>query len=148
MIRPQLPDYGAYLRWPGSGHHWIHHDDVARVRGLIPSTRVFRREAFDGTFYRLRYGDQVIRLRPSLWLPVPYEGFDVGQPIETVGVGMVRDLFVARIVEMRFDRRQQQIRYHLQRGGQVLPETYAAEHLRSLEDRPALRSSWFESRRG
>ncbi len=146
MVRPQFPDYGAFLFWPQEGHAWIHVDDVVRVRELIPSDRVFRREAFDGTFYRLRYGSMVIRLRPCLWQPVQGEGFEIGDQVETVGVGMVRDLFVARITEIRYDRRRQRTHYQLTRADQVVPGRFVADDLRLLSGRTVLRKQWAESR--
>lgn len=139
-MRPQLPDYGTFRRWPGEGHERVHPDDVAVVTRVIPSERVFRRTSFDGVFYRYEYGDSIrFRLRPSMWLPLTWEGLDVGDQVEVAGLGMVRDLFVARIVEMRFVKERQRIEYTLDQAGVIQPRPYVAHELKNLDARPKLR---------
>lgn len=111
-MRPQLPDYGAYLKWPESGEAWIHPEDVAIVAEVIPSDRVFVRESFDGMYYLLRYGDSIaFRARPALWLPIQGEGLDVGDQVEISGLGMLHEPGIVRITEMRFLERTRRIQY-------------------------------------
>ncbi len=47
-MRPELPDYGVFLRWPAAGTAWIHAEDRALVARWIPGNHVFRRESYDG----------------------------------------------------------------------------------------------------
>lgn len=139
-MRPQLPDYGTFTHWPDKGHARIHPDDVAIVNRLIPSDRVFRRRRFDGVFYEYHYGREFrFRLRPSMWLPLRYEGFDVGDRVEVSGLGMVRQAMIARIVEMRFSQRDQQIQYTLQWSDAIQPRSYVAEEMRLLTQKVKLR---------
>lgn len=139
MVRPQLPDYGVFLQWPHPGTAWVHPEDVKAVERVIPSNRVFRREAYEAPYYRYRYGDLVLRLKPSMWLALEGEGFDIGDQVETVGVGMQQDLFVARIRERRYDHRRQQIYYRLQRGDRILSERFEASQMRLIDEKVDLR---------
>jgi hypothetical protein len=141
MQWPPLPDYGCFPRWPEEGQSFIHPDDVAIVTKLIPGQRVFCRESFDGTYYHFRYGKRRFRLKPCLWLPVRYEGFDVGDQVETVGTGMERELFVAEIAGMYFVSRKGCILYRLARHGKLVPRLYASRHLRLLTDKTELRET-------
>ena len=101
---PELPDCGVYLFWPEEGTDWIHPDDLSIVQGWIPSPRVFRRHSYDGVYYRLQYGVDVLRVKPTLWLKVTDEGFWVGDQVEVRGLLMDREPCIATISEMTFDR--------------------------------------------
>jgi len=139
-VRPKLPDYGTFTHWPEDGHARLHPDDIAIINRVIPSSRVFRRSRFDGVFYQFEYGKSLqFRLRPCMWLALDWEGIDVGDQVEVIGLGMTRDLFVARVVEMRFNRRNRQIEYTLSQAGQVHPRLYLANELRNLDNQPKLR---------
>lgn len=144
MLLPQLPDYGCFPRWPESGQGWIHPDDVATVTRLIPSERVMRRESYDGTYYHYRYGSVQFRLRPCLWLRVKSEGFDLGDPVETLGIGFERERFVAMICGMYFVRRKGRVLYRLKRSGTLMPQLYIADHLRLLADKARVRTGDLE----
>ncbi len=139
MLRPQLPDYGCFPRWPENGHGFIHPDDSALVLRLIPSERVFRRDLYDGTYYHYRYGELRFRLKPCLWLKVQSEGIDIGDSVETIGVGMERELFIAEVHGMYFVRRKGCLLYRLRRGSTPLPNLYASSSLRQLTDKTHLR---------
>ena len=139
MDWPPLPDYGCFPRWPPDGQSFIHPDDVAVAVRCLPSERVFRRHAFDGVFYHYTYGSVRFRLRPCLWLQVKAEGIDIGDRIETIGVGMERDLFVAEVWGMHFVRRKGRILYRLRQGGNVVPRLYASHQLRLLTDKSTVR---------
>lgn len=144
-MKVQLPDYGVFLHWPQPGVDWIHEDDVDLVSSLIPSTRVFRRDSFDGTFYHLRYGDKQFRTQPVMWLSVDGEGFDVGQWVEIASLGLSREPFVGQILEVRYDRRAQRIRYTVRRSDMTQPTKYTADQLKSIADRNVLRDSDFDT---
>ncbi len=144
MVSPQLPDYGCFPRWPENGQGWIHPDDVTTVTRYVPSERVMRRERFDGTYYHYRYGAVQFRLRPCLWLRVKAEGIDVGDPVETTGTGLDRELFVAEVCGMYFVRRKGRILYRLRRSGFLVPQLYTADHLRLLVDKSRIRSGEME----
>lgn len=139
MMWPQLPDYGCIARWPQDGFDFIHPDDTEKVRQLFPSNRVFRRERFDGRFYHCRYGEIEFRLQSCLWIPVSHEGFDLGDRVETTGVGMVRELFVGTIANMYFAQGEDGITYRLRRGTMQHSQTFSASMMRLLKDKKEIR---------
>lgn len=144
MVTPRLPDYGCFPRWPENGQGWIHPDDVAVVTRFLPSERVVRRESFDGVYYHYRYGHVRFRLRPCLWMRVKSEGFDVGDAVETIGIGMERELFVGEICGIYFVRRKGRVLYRLRRSGKLIPQLYLADHLRPLTDKAKVRPAAHE----
>lgn len=142
MQWPKLPDYGCIARWPEDGQSFIHPDDVAIATQCFPSERVLRREVFDGTYYHFRYGETRFRLRPCMWLSVIYEGFDLGDQVETVGIGLERELFVAEIWGMHFIRRKGCIAYRLRRGDKLVPKLHTADQLKQLTDKSKVREGY------
>ena len=143
-LSPQLPDYGCFLRWPEDGQGFIHPEDVAIVSRCLPSGRVFRRDSFDGVYYHFSYGRIRMRLRPCMWLQVTPDGIDVGDKVETIGVGLEREQFVAEVLGMYFVARKGCILYRLRRGDSIVPQLFARKHLRLLTDKSTLRPSDME----
>lgn len=139
MDWPVLPDYGCIVRWPHEGQGFIHPDDVAIATRCFPSERVLRRDRFDGVYYHYSYGTVRFRLRPSMWLKVAYDGIDIGDTVETTGLGMERDLFVAQVWGMYYVQRKGCILYRLRRGDVTVPNLYFADQLRILNDKSKIR---------
>jgi hypothetical protein len=139
MQWPQLPDFGCFLRWPENGQGFIHPDDVATVTRVVPSPRVLKRISFDGVYYHYVYGGLRFRLRPAMWLPVRTEGIEIDDQVETKGVGLEREQFVATVWGMYYVQRKGCILYRLRRGEQVVPRLYPADHLRLLTDKATVR---------
>ncbi|MDG2221503.1 MAG: hypothetical protein P8L85_08995 [Rubripirellula sp.] len=139
MDWPPLPDYGCIVRWPADGQGFIHPDDVPIATRCFPSERVFRRDLFDGVYYHYSYGPLRFRLRPTMWLKVEAEGIDVGDQVETTGLGMERELFVARIKGMYFVRQKGRILYRLTRSDNLVPGLFASHQLRLITDKTNLR---------
>jgi hypothetical protein len=139
MEWPQLPDYGCIVRWPQDGQSFIHPDDVPVATRCFPSERVLRRERFDGVYYHYRYGSLRFRLRPVMWLKVTTDGIDVGDQVETTGLGLERELFVARVWGMYYVRQKGRILYRLKRNGSKVPGLYLANQLRLITDKTQLR---------
>lgn len=146
MQWPPLPDYGCFPRWPADGDDFIHPDDRSKVARFIPSERVLKREAFDGTYYHYLYGKLRLRLRPTMWLKVAHEGIDIGDEIETIGRSLQRELFVATIWGMYFVRRKGCILYRLKRGEMPVPRLYAAKDLRLLTEKQHVSERTFDYR--
>ena len=144
MVWPQFPQYGCFPRWPEDGQGWIHPQDVSLVTSLVPSERVMRRESFDGTYYHYRYGRFRFRLRPCLWLKVQSDGLDIGDEVETIGVGLERELFVGEIFGMYYVRRKGCILYRLRRAGNLVPRLYTASQMRLLTDKSRVRQGEIE----
>lgn len=139
MVWPQLPDYGCIPRWPQNGQGFIHPDDVAIATQCFPSERVFRRHAFDGVYYHYNYGELSFRLRPCMWLPVRSDGIDIGDTVETTGVGLESELFIAQIWGMHFVRRKGCILYRLRRRDKLVSNLFHAGQLRQLTDKSSIR---------
>lgn len=139
-VAPVLPDYGTFPRTPADGVDWIHPEDVAIVDGLIPGPRVFCRYRFEDPYYSFRYGEIQFRLRPCLWLPVAGEGIDIGDQVETIGVGMQQELFISEVIDMHFSEHDRRIRYRLARTPSS-DRFYYREQLRLLTDKTHLRPS-------
>jgi hypothetical protein len=137
-VVPVLPDYGVFLRTPGDGTDWIHPDDVSIITGLIPGDRVFCRWRFEHPYYYFRYGEIHFRLKPCLWLSVKGEGIDIGDRVETIGVGMRQELFVSEVTDMIYSQRTRRIRYRLARTPRS-DQFYDSDQLRLLTDKTHLR---------
>ena len=127
------PKYGCFLRWPQDGNDWLHPDDVAVARTLIPSGRVFRRDGADGEFHCLHYGDLLLRVRPALWQEVSYEGFDIGDWAEVLSHGMRNEPRTGIIREMLWDDRDRTIRYQIAENGVPIADLYSREDLQRVE---------------
>lgn len=139
MHWPVLPDYGCFLRWPENGHGFIHPDDVPTVTRLIPSPRVLKRISFDGVYYHYAYGRIRFRLRPAMWIAIRSEGIEIGDQVETVGLGLERDRFVATVWGMYYVQRKGCILYRLRRTDQVVPKLYSGDQLRVLTNKSTVR---------
>lgn len=140
---PLLPDSGVYLTWPDAGIEAIHPDDRALAEQLIPSDRVFRRVAFDGEYYTVEYGQRSFRIRPSLWLQVPEEGFQIGDRVEVPSRMMQADPMIAVITEMRYSQTRGVILYTLLHNDMPFPREFSAEELLQLTQHAHLTPSDF-----
>ncbi len=136
---PQMPDCGVYLVWPQDGLEWIHPDDVALVEAWIPSSRVFRRHSFDGEYYRLQYGDQTVRAKPTMWRRIDDEGFSVGDRVEILSNFHENEPGLGIIKEMRFEKSSSRILYSLESREMPLPRCFVAADLVPLTRRPQLK---------
>jgi len=137
---PLLPDYGCFPRWPEDGDDFIHPDDRSLAARCIPSERVLRRDQFDGTYYHYSYGRLRFRLRPAMWLKVSVDGIDIGDKVETVGMSLERELFVATVWGMYWVARKGCVLYRLKRGDTAVPRLYSARDLRLLRDKGSIRN--------
>lgn len=142
--RPELPDFGVYLRWPIEGVDWIHPDDRAVAKGLIPSRKVLRREKWDGEYYWLRYGDQTIRVHPSMWVRVAETDLAVDQQVELLSCHGEHDAGIYRIAEIFFETKSQSIEYVLRRDRLEIPHFFQREDLRPLHVTHKLRDGFYQ----
>ncbi len=155
-MRPELPDYGTFPRWPADGDQWIHPDDMQLVLSLIPGNKIFRRDEFDGTFYHYRYGDIHFRLQPCMWLPLENEGIDIGDMVETKGLGLERELFIGTVTEAIYADEEGACMYRLTRGETIDDRLYVAHELQVLNNKTKLqigttehpKPQWVEAYRG
>ena len=143
--------HGVYPWWPEPGTDWIHPDDVPLAERWIPSDRVFHRADGDDGYSVLRYGEEKIRVRPTMWLEVPSDGYEVGDLIEVKSRMGRLTPFVATILNMFWNRHAQVIEYELSEAGCRLPRRYRADEFqpaRSLQRTWDLRQRELASRHG
>src|SRR5262245_45832273 len=136
MTPPPLktdPKYGCFLRWPQDGNDWLHPDDVALTRTLIPRGRVFRRDGVDGEFHRFHYGHITFRAKPALWQEVPYEGFDIGNWVEVLSRGMRNEPRTGIIREMLWDEGEKTIHYQIVESDVPIADFYTRDDLEHVE---------------
>jgi hypothetical protein len=136
MTGPPLksdPKYGYFPWWPEDGDAWVHPDDVAAARGMIPSHRVFCRDGSEGEFLLLRYGEARLCVRRTLWQEVELEGFSIGDWVEVHSRGMLNEPRTGVIREMLWDERARAMRYQISENGQPIEQLYAREDLQRVE---------------
>jgi hypothetical protein len=136
MSAPPLktdPKYGYFPRWPQDGNDWLHPDDVATARAMIPSQRVFRRDGVDGEFSILHYGGVTLRVRPALWQEVEPEGLEIGDWVEVIPRGMLNEPRTGTIREVLWDEQSHAMCYQISEGGQLIDTRYARDDLQRVE---------------
>jgi hypothetical protein len=127
------PKYGYYPHWPQDGNGCIHPEDVQVAAQMIPSQRVWRRDGRRGDFVVLHYGDVRLRVRPTLWIDVAWEGFDVGDWVEVLSRLGHNTPRTGRIREMLWDPTANALRYQITEGDVPIPNLYVREDLRPVE---------------
>ena len=136
MTSPPLktdPKYGCFLRWPQDGNDWLHPDDVALARTLIPSDRVFCRDGTEGDFHRFHYGEITFRARLILWQEVTNEGLNIGDWVEVLSRGMRNESRVGVIREVLWNQRERGIHYQIMENDVPIADLYAREDLQHVE---------------
>src|SRR3990172_5152854 len=127
------PKYGYYPWWPAEGNDWIHPEDVAAVRAMIPSGRIFRREGTAGELVLMHYGVVTLRVRPTLWQEVEPEGFEIGDWVEVRTRGLANEPRTGTIAEMLWDEHTEAIRYQIVENGQPIETLYSRDDLKHVD---------------
>ena len=127
------PRYGYYPWWPEDGDDWLHPEDVAAARAMIPSARVFRRDGETGPFVVLHYGPVRIRAKRTLWQEVKSEGFNLGDWVEVLSRMQSNTPRTGVLCEMHWDETARGLRYQVQENERVIPNWFAADDLRHIE---------------
>jgi hypothetical protein len=128
-----LDQYGVFPHWPQDGLNWIHPFDVPKVESMIPSHRVFLRTPFDEKYMLLHYGEISMRVMPSMWLTIDYEGFDIGDTVEVRSLFGRNEPYIGTIKEMLWNSNVGQIEYQLARAGRLERRRYTAGELQPAE---------------
>ncbi|MEZ6133527.1 MAG: hypothetical protein R3C53_01325 [Pirellulaceae bacterium] len=142
--RPELPDWGVYLRSPAAGVDWIHPDDISLAMQWIPSSRVFKRVRWDGEFYWLMYGPQSLRVRPTLWNRVSNVDLEVGQQVELRARHGAHEAGIYRLADMCFSPLHNRVEFYLRRDKLRIRKAFCREDLLSLQVHYALRSGYYQ----
>ena len=127
------PKYGYFPHWPQDGNDWLHPDDVATARAMIPSLRVFCRDGVVGDFSVLHYGEVAVRVKPALWQEVEPEGIEIGDWVEVLARGMLNEPRTGIVREMLWDEDARAIRYQISEAGQPVENLYAREDLQRVD---------------
>ena len=127
------PKYGCFPWWPEDGNDWVHPEDVAQARSMIPSGRVFRRDGAAGEYLRMHYGDITLRVRRTLWQELTPEGFELGDWVEVLSRGMRNEPRTGIIREMLWDERADAIHYFISENDVPINECYTRDDLRHVE---------------
>jgi hypothetical protein len=136
MTPPPLktdPKYGYFPWWPEDGDAWIHPDDVARARSMIPGPRVFRRDGLSDGYLVLHYGWQRLRIRRTLWQEVPPPEFEIGDWAEVLSRGQRNSPRTGTIREILWDEHARELRYQIEEAGRPIEQMYAGEDLQQVE---------------
>jgi hypothetical protein len=136
MSAPALktdPKYGYFPWWPEDGDAWVHPEDVATARAMIPSARVFCRDGTAGELVVMRYGDIAIRVRRTLWQEVEPPTFNIGDWVEVRTRGMQNEARTGVVREMVWDERDQAVRYQIHENGRPIEQLYAEDDLQRVE---------------
>ncbi len=142
--RPDLPDWGVYLRPPQAGTDWMHPEDVQTVQRFIPSPRVWRRSRWDGEYYWLHYGSLTVRVRPTLWQTVPDIDLNVGDQVELLSRCGVNDAGIYRVAEILYSTQRNEVEYYLQRERMPLGQAFHRDDLQPLVEQHQLRVDFYE----
>ncbi len=136
MMFPPLktdPKFGYFPWWPEDGDDWVHPDDVAAARHMIPSGRVFRRDGAEGDYVVLHYGATRLRVRRTLWQEVEPEGLEIGDWVEVLTRGMRNEPRTGTIREMLWDDRRERMRYQILENGQPIEQLYTRDDLQKVD---------------
>lgn len=127
------PKYGCFPWWPEDGNDWVHPDDVAKARTMIPSGRVFCRDGDDGEYLLLHYGITTLRVRRTLWQEVEPEGFEIGDWVEVRSRGMRNEPRTGIIRDVLWDARTDQLYYQILENDVPINEQYTRDDLEHVE---------------
>lgn len=127
------PKYGYFPWWPEDGDAWVHPEDVATARAMIPSNRVFCRDGMSGQYHVIRYGDITLRVRQKMWQEVEAEGLAIGDWVEVQTRGMRNAPRTGLIREMLWEEQAKELRYQLSEAGKPIEKLFAREDLKRVE---------------
>lgn len=127
------PKYGCFPWWPENGNDWVHPDDVARARAMIPSGRVFRRDGAEGGYLLMHYGETTLRVRRTLWQEVEPEGFELGDWVEVLSRGMRNEPHTGTIRDVLWDERAGCLYYLISENDVPINDRYTRDDLQHVE---------------
>jgi hypothetical protein len=136
MAPPPLktdPKYGCFPWWPEDGDDWVHPEDVAQARSMIPSDRVFRRDGEAGEYLLMHYADVTLRVRRTLWFEVLPEGFEIGDWVEVLSRGMRNEPRTGVIREMLWEASARTIHYFIAENDLPIPQPYTRDDFEHVE---------------
>lgn len=138
------PKHGYFPWWPEDGDDWVHPEDVATARSMIPSPRIWRRDgevptpggdgSTSASYVVMHYGETRLRVKRTLWCEAPYEGLDLGDWVEVRTRGLTNEPHTGTVRDRHWDEHAGVVRYLLTRAnGTLLDRSYEAIDLKHIE---------------
>ena len=103
--------WGLYPWFEEDGPELIHPEDIAIVRSLLPNGKVFQQSSVEGDYIKLRYGDVEIRVRESLFRPLPVCPRSIGSTVT------LKDGRVGEVVGIQWHHKRDEPMYQLRIEG-------------------------------
>jgi hypothetical protein len=132
MSAPPLksdPQFGYFPWWPENGDEWVHPEDVALARTMIPSERVFCRLGEAEPIVVLHYGKVRLRVRRTLWRKLDPPKFAIGDWVEVLTRGHTNALRIGIIRELLWDDHAKEVKYQITEAGQQVEQLYSDRDL-------------------
>lgn len=120
--------WALYPWFPEAGIELVHPEDLEAIKALSPYGKVFRVSPCDSGFVRISYGDQAVRVSPSLLTNIPAPKFDIGDAVRVRnkdGEAVVRGI--------EWHHRDERAFYLLTRNGKADSKRYWETDLEGLE---------------
>ena len=136
--------FGVCLWWSDELPCWIHPDDMEIAEKLVPGNRIFKRDECSNFadrklgFSQFKYGRENFRALPAIWLPIPYEGFEIGDLAEVKSQLGRHRAMICKIREIRWNRHCRRIEYFIDSRANAL-----SKPVLSGEMQPAMRLGGF-----
>lgn len=140
--------FGVCLWWPSDSIAWVHPEDREIAERLVPGNRIFKRQECNHYADRelgyslISYGPQQFRVLPAIWLPVKFEGFEIGDFVEIKSRLGRRRPTIGTIREMHWNRLALRIDYFVDAS-----TIQSKAPMRSDDLQPAMRLNGFLSER-
>ena len=123
------PKYGYFPWWPEDGDEWVHPEDVATARSMIPSERVFRRDGASGPYLVMHYRELRLRVRRTLWQEIARPRFEIGDWVEVLTRGQTNAPRTGTIRDILWDEHAQEVRYQISEAGRPIEQRYSDRDL-------------------
>ena len=127
------PKFGVYLWWPEEGTSWVHPEDVGLATSMIQGPRIFKRTDLDEDYSKLEYGETQIRVRPTLWLEVDADGYELGDFVEVKSRMGQDEPLVAEISDIFWNHHTRIIEYYLSSAKKSLPNPYEFAQIQPVQ---------------
>ena len=144
----QPTKFGVCLWWPDESLSWIHPEDIEIAERLVPGDRIFKRQECPNYADRelgyslISYGGDRFRALPAIWLPIQFEGFEIGDFVEIKSRLGRRRAAIGTIKEIRWNRLGQRIAYYVDAN-----TIQSSSPLHAGDLQPAIRLNGFLSER-
>jgi hypothetical protein len=113
----QPTKFGVCLSWPDESLGWVHPEDKEIAERLVPGNRIFKRQACrhyadrELGYSLISYAAEQFRVLPAIWLPIKFEGIEIGDLVEIKSRLGRRRPAIGKIRDIHWNRLAQRIEY-------------------------------------